>query len=106
MGQRLMRLNNVEWRRGEQLRMQVIFARMNLDEIVKYITVDLKLNAKNGPMCRIDKVKDIEVIEKIAMRERSRGTGSAPRRKGVEAARISGPRPPQRIMKKPTSSRS
>ena len=47
MGQRLMRLNNVEWRRGEQLRMQVIFARMSLDEIVKYITVELKLNAKN-----------------------------------------------------------
>ena len=47
MGQRLMRLNNVEWRRGEQLRMQVFFARMSLDEIVKYITVELKLNAKN-----------------------------------------------------------
>ena len=47
MGQRLMRLNNVEWRRGEQLRMQVIFARMSLDEIVKYITVELKPNAKN-----------------------------------------------------------
>ena len=47
MGQRLMRLNNVEWRRGEQLRMQVILARMSLDEIVKYITVELKLNAKN-----------------------------------------------------------
>ena len=47
MGQRLMRLNNVEWRRGEQLRMQVIFARMSLDEMVKYITVELKLNAKN-----------------------------------------------------------
>ena len=47
MGQRLMRLNNVEWRRGEQLRMQVIFARMSLDEIVKYITMELKLNAKN-----------------------------------------------------------
>ena len=47
MGQRLMRLNNVEWRRGEQLRMQVIFARMSLDEIVNYITVELKLNAKN-----------------------------------------------------------
>ena len=38
MGQRLLRLNNVEWRRGEPLRMQVIFARMSLDEIVKYIT--------------------------------------------------------------------
>ena len=47
MGQRLMRLNNVEWRRGEPLRMQVIFARMSLEEIVKYITVELKLNAKN-----------------------------------------------------------
>ena len=47
MGQRLMRLNNAEWRRGEPLRMQVIPARMSLDEIVKYITVELKLNAKN-----------------------------------------------------------
>ena len=47
MGQRLMRLNNVEWRRGEQPRRQVIFARMSLDEIVKYITVELKLNVKN-----------------------------------------------------------
>ena len=47
MGQRLMRLNSVEWGRGEPLRMQVIFARMSLDEIVKYITVELKLNAKN-----------------------------------------------------------
>ena len=46
MGQRLMRLNNAEWRRGEPLRMQVIFARMSLDEIVKYITVELKLNAQ------------------------------------------------------------
>ena len=47
MGQRLLRLNNVEWRRGEPLRMQVIFARMSLDEILKYITVELKLHAKN-----------------------------------------------------------
>ena len=47
MGQRLTRLNNAVWRRGEPLRMQVIFARMSLDEIVKYITVGLKLNAKN-----------------------------------------------------------
>ena len=46
MGQRLTRLNNAEWRRGEPLRMQVILARMSLDEIVKYITVELKLNAK------------------------------------------------------------
>ena len=27
--------------------MQVIFARMSLDEIVNYITVEFKLNAKN-----------------------------------------------------------
>ena len=47
MQKRLLRLNNVEWRRGEPLRMQVIFARMSLDEIPKYITVELKLNAKN-----------------------------------------------------------
>ena len=47
MGQRLLHLNNVKWRRGEPLRMQVIFGRMSLDEIVKYITVELKLNAKN-----------------------------------------------------------
>ena len=47
MGQRLMCLNNAEWRHGEPLRMQVIFARMSLDEIVKYITVELKVNAKN-----------------------------------------------------------
>ena len=47
MGQRLLRLNNVEWRRGGPLRMQVIFARMSLDEIVKCITVELILNAKN-----------------------------------------------------------
>ena len=47
MGQRLMRLNNAEWRRGEPLRMQVILARMSLDEIVQFITVELKLNAKN-----------------------------------------------------------
>ena len=47
MGQKLMRLNNVELRRGEPMRMQVIFARMSLDDIVKYITVELKLNTKN-----------------------------------------------------------
>ena len=37
MGQRLMHFSNVEWRRGEPLRMQVMFARMSLDRIVKYI---------------------------------------------------------------------
>ena len=44
---------------------------------------------------------DIEVIGKIATTERSRKTWSAPRRKGVKAAQISGPRPPERISKKP-----
>ena len=34
MGQRLMRLNNVELRSGEPLRMQVFWAQMSLDEIV------------------------------------------------------------------------
>ena len=48
---------------------------------------------------------DIEVIGKIANTERSKRTQSAPQRKGGEAAKISGPRPPERIMKKPTSSR-
>ena len=47
MGQRLTRLNNAEWRRGEPLKMQVIFACMSLDKMGKYITVQLKLNAKN-----------------------------------------------------------
>ena len=47
MGQMLMRLDNGELRRGEPLRMQVIFARISLGEIVKYIKVELKLNAKN-----------------------------------------------------------
>ena len=49
---------------------------------------------------------DIEVIGQIANTERSKVTRSAPRRKGVEAVKISGPRPPERIMKKPTYSRS
>ena len=47
MGQRLLRLNNAEWRRREALEMHVIFARMSLDEIVEYITVELRLKAKN-----------------------------------------------------------
>ena len=49
---------------------------------------------------------DIEVIGKIANTESSRRTQSAPRRKGVEAAKISGPRRPEKIMRKPTSLRS
>ena len=34
-GGRLLRLNNVEWRRGERLRMQMIPAHMSLDSIVQ-----------------------------------------------------------------------
>ena len=49
---------------------------------------------------------DIEVIRKIANTERARRTRSAPRRKGMEAAKVSGRQPPERIKKKPTSSRS
>ena len=39
----------------------------------------------------MDRAMDIEVIEKIATTEKSRRTRSAPRRKGVETAKISGP---------------
>ena len=46
-GGRLLRLNNVEWRRGEKLRMQMIPARMSLDSIVQYVSVELKLNSNN-----------------------------------------------------------
>ena len=49
MGQRLLGLNNVEWRRGEPLKMQVIFARMSPDEIVKYITVVEAQCEERGP---------------------------------------------------------
>ena len=34
-----LRLNNVEWRRGAKLRMQMIPARMSLDSIVQYVSV-------------------------------------------------------------------
>ena len=102
MGQRLLRLNNVEWRRGEPLRMQVIFARMSLDEIVKYITVELKLNAKNEAHCRIDMVMDNEATEKTAIIGRSRRTRPTPRRMVVEVAKTTGPR---RITRRPISSR-
>ena len=45
-GGRLLRLNNVEWGRGEKLRMQMIPARMSLDSIVQYVSAELKLNSK------------------------------------------------------------
>ena len=40
-GGRLLRLNNVEWRCGEKMRMQMIPARMSLDPIVQYVSVEL-----------------------------------------------------------------
>ena len=46
-GGRLLRLNNVEWRRGEKLKLQMIPARMSLDSIIQYVSVKLKLNSKN-----------------------------------------------------------
>ena len=46
-GGRLLTVNNVEWRRGEKLRLQMFPARMSLDSIVQYVSVELKLNSKN-----------------------------------------------------------
>ena len=46
-GGRLLRLNNVEWRRGEKLRVQMIPARMSLDSIGQYVSVEWKPNSKN-----------------------------------------------------------
>ena len=46
-GGRLLRLNNVQWRRGEKLRMQMIPASMSLDSIIQYVSVELKLNSEN-----------------------------------------------------------
>ena len=43
----MLRLNNVEWRRGEKLRMQMIPARMSLDSKVQYVSVELKPNSEN-----------------------------------------------------------
>ena len=46
-GGHLLRRNNVEWRLGKKLTMQMIPARMSLDSIVQYVSVELKLNSKN-----------------------------------------------------------
>ena len=51
-GGRLLRLNNVEWRRGEKLRMQMIQAPMSLDSMVQYLSMDVKLNSKKGAHIR------------------------------------------------------
>ena len=39
-GKHLLRLNNVEWTRGEKLRMQMIAPPMRLDSIVQYVSVE------------------------------------------------------------------
>ena len=46
-GGHLLRLNNVEWGRGEKLKLQMIPARMSLDSIIQYVSVELKRNSKN-----------------------------------------------------------
>ena len=43
----LLRINNVEWKRWEKLRMQMIPACMSLDSIVQDVSVVLKLNSKS-----------------------------------------------------------
>ena len=102
MGQRLVRLNNAKLWRGEPLRMQVIFARMSL----KYITVELKLNAKNEAH-----VQDRQGHEHRGHREdrqhrdvREDTVGTA--EEGSGSDQNIWPAPPERIRKKPTSSRS
>ena len=46
-GGRLLRLNNCNRRRGEKLKLQMTPARMSLDSIIQYVSVELKLNSKN-----------------------------------------------------------
>ena len=46
-GGRLLRFNNVEWRHGDKLRMQIPRADMSLGSIVQYVSEEWKLNSKN-----------------------------------------------------------
>ena len=46
-GRHLLPLNNVEWRCGGKLKLQMIPARMSLDSITQYVSVELKLNSPN-----------------------------------------------------------
>ena len=46
-GGRLLRLNNVEWRRGGKLKLQMIPAQMSPDSIIQSVSVELNLNFKN-----------------------------------------------------------
>ena len=45
-GGRLLRLHNVEWRHGEKMKLQMIPARMSLDSIIQYVSIEVKLNSK------------------------------------------------------------
>ena len=104
VGQRLLRLNNAEWRRGEPLRMQVIFVRMSLEEIVKYITVELKLNAKNEAHVQDRHVHGQRGHQEDHHHREIQRTRPTPRRMVVEVAKTTGPGP-GRITRRPISSR-
>ena len=75
-GGRLLRLNNVEWSRGEKPRMQMIPARMSLDSIVEYVSVELEVNSKNGAHmegigclmpCTIVEVTPTQIINDVTL---------------------------------------
>ena len=46
-GGHLLQLNNVKWRGGEKLKLQMIPQRMSLVSIIPYVGVQLKLNSEN-----------------------------------------------------------
>ena len=61
---RLLRLNNVDRRRREKRRMQMIPARMSLDSIVQYVSVELKLTSNKE-----DHMKDRHIHENRERRD-------------------------------------
>ena len=83
------------------------FAGMSLNEIVKYITVELQLNAKNKAHMQDRQGHGHrghqEDRQHREVKEDTIGTAEEGSRSGQN---ISGPRRPEMIMKKPTSSRS
>ena len=82
--------------------MQVMFARMSLDEIVKYITVGWKLNAKNEAHVQDRHGHRQRGHRETAIIRRSRRTRPTLRRMVVEVAKTTGP---GRITRRPISSR-
>ena len=88
MNQRLLRLNNAELRRGEALRMQVIFARMSLDEFMKYITLELKLNAKNEAHVQDRHGQGHRGHQEDRHHREVKGDTAAPQKMGLEAVKI------------------